>query len=118
MSLFTICAPTPADPTEDDLPSYSDPGRILFAFYPSPGEEPEIEIIDYDGGKAPFWLCEGGFMDYSVRDMVHLELEGHYVLEGVTGYVSRSWEGEYDEEWGFELCRRASESEIRTEALE
>jgi hypothetical protein len=112
--LFTF---TPADPTDDDLPSYSDPGRILFLFIPIPGD-PLVESIDYDGNKAPFWLHEGGFMDYAVRDMVDIELEGFYVLEGVTGYVSKDYFGEYDEDWEFELCRRASESEIKSEALE
>jgi hypothetical protein len=116
MTLFTVCESTPAHPTDDDLPSYSDPGRILFFFDPS--DDRRVDIFDYDGDKAPFWLLEGGFMDYSVRDMVNIELEGFYVLEGVTGYVSRSWDGECDENWSFEFLRRASESEIRTEALD
>jgi hypothetical protein len=114
--LFQVIDATAADPTDDDLPSYSDAGRILFFFDPS--DDRRVDIIDYDGDKAPFWLHEGGFMDYGVRDMVNIELEGFYVLEGVTGYVSKDYFGEYDEDWSFEFLRRASESEIRTEALD
>lgn len=106
---------------KDDLPSMQDPGRILFRLWPNEdffGDR--VEILDYDNDKAPFWLNEGGFMDSVIADIVHLELEGFYVLEGVTGRSWQAWDGEYDEEWEFELCRRASESEseIRTEALD
>ena len=50
--------------------------------------------------------------------MIHLELEGFYVMEGVTGHVSRLWEGGYNERWEFETLHRASETEIKTEALD
>jgi hypothetical protein len=116
MELFTVS--DVASPADDELPSYSDPGRVLFWIRPVPNEEPEVDFIDYDGDKATFWLHEGSFGDYTVRDIVDIELEGFYVLEGVTGHVSRSWDGEYDEEWSFEFLRRASESEIKAEALE
>jgi hypothetical protein len=104
---------------EFDLPSYNMAGRILFHFDPTCGEEPTgIEVLDYDSDKAPFWLHEAGFMDYTILDMVDLELEGYYVLEGVIGHAWQDYFGEYDEEWTFEFCRRASEEEIKTGALE
>lgn len=101
-----------------DPPSMKDPGRILFSFAPIPNDKAEVEILDYDPDKAPFWLNEGGFMDYSVRDMIALELEGVYVMEGVTGHGWKDYLGEYDESWDFTLLRRASEKEITTQALE
>jgi len=51
-------------------------------------------------------------------DMVDLELSGYYVLEGVIGHSWQDYWGEYNEDWSFEFCRRASEEEIRTGALE
>lgn len=106
-----------AEPDEE-LPSYRETGRILFNYLPISNEDAEIEIIDYDADKAPFWLSEGGFMDYTIRDIVNIELEGQYVLEGVIGYAWRDYWGEYDEEWSFEFCRRATDDEIRTQALQ
>jgi hypothetical protein len=97
---------------DDEMPRLADAGRILFELFAG-----EVEIIDYDGDKAPFWLHEGGFMDYTVRDMVDLECDGFYVIEGVIGYFSKDYFGEYDETWEFALCRRATEEEIKTEAL-
>lgn len=105
------------DRAQDDFkpPSYKEPGQLLFGYFPIPNEKPEVEVLGHTG--AAFWLVEGGFPDYWVADNVHLELEGHYVLEGLTGHVIRSWEGEYDEEWDFVLCRRATPEEIENEAL-
>ena len=104
------------DPRDDDLPSYKDPGRILFHYL----DDDKIfgaEIIDYDADKATFWLHDGGFMDCVVRDMINLEMEGHYVLEGVLGYSWKDYWGEYYEEWEFQYCRRASDEEIADQAL-
>lgn len=103
---------------EENMPSMNDPGRILFWFGPTPNGKAEVEVLDSDDDKATFWLKEAGFMDYWVRDHVDLELEGFYVLEGVTGHGWKDYFGEYDEAWDFVVCRRASESEIKTEALE
>jgi hypothetical protein len=104
---------------EFDLPSYKEPGRILFKYDPTGYWYDEgVEIIDYDNDKATFWLNESSFMDYTISNMIDLELDGYYVLEGVIGHSWRDYWGEYDEEWSFEFCRRATEEEIRTEALE
>lgn len=105
-----------AEPDEE-LPSYREAGRILFNYLPIPNKDAEIEIIDYDADKAPFWLHEGGFMDYTIRNMINIELEGYYVLEGVIGFAWQDYWGECDEEWNFESCRRATGEEIRTQAL-
>lgn len=113
MSLITA-APTPEEDFE--LPSYKDPGRILFYYEVVSNEQPEVEIIDYE--KAAFWLHEGGFADMWVAENIHLELTGTYVIEGVIRHISRSYEGEYDEDWYFEICRRATEEEILTQGLE
>lgn len=100
--------------TVEALPAYNIPGRILFRFYPAH----EIELLDLEGDRAPFWLMEGGFAERTIADLVDLELEGVYVLEGVIGHFSRDYWGECDEEWTFDLCRRATQSEIETEALD
>lgn len=100
---------------EFEPPSYNEPGRILFRCLPTPNEEPEIEIIDYDG--CAFWLNEGGFPDYTVRDITNIELEGYYCLEGVSVYGHKDYFGEYDEDWDFAFCRRADDVEVQTLAL-
>lgn len=107
----------PSDDEDFDAPSYTVPGRALFRYDPTLAENPwGVELLDHDG--CVFWLVEGGFPDQVIRNLIDLELAGTYVLEGVLGHVSRSYEGEYDEEWTFELCRRASREEINTEALD
>jgi hypothetical protein len=108
-----------ADAVDYDLPPYDLAGRVLFRFRP-PNDDTifGIEIIGYDSDKGPFWLHESGFMDQTIGDMVDLELEGFYVLEGVIGHSWQDYYGEYNEEWLFKFCRRATEEEIRTEALE
>jgi hypothetical protein len=109
----------PAEIAEEfDLPPYNLAGRILFHFQP-PDDDTifGIEIIDYDSDKGPFWLHESGFMDKTIEDMVDLELSGYYVLEGVIGHSWQDYWGEYNEDWSFEFCRRATEEEIRTGSL-
>lgn len=112
-----IIVAKPDEDDDDQLPSYSEPGRILFSFAPVSNERSEVEVIDLDSDKAPFWLKEGGFLDYWIEENVDLELEGYYVIEGVVGRSWRTFEGDYDEEWTFTSCRRATAEEIATEAL-
>ena len=113
MTQFTILPPM----EDEDLPDYNEPGRALFRYDPTHGESLwGVELIDHDG--CVFWMVEGGFPDQVIANLVSLELEGTYVLEGVRGYVYLSYEGEYNEEWSFQLCRRASKEEISTEALQ
>jgi hypothetical protein len=100
----------------EKLPSYKEPGRLLFHFDPTEdffGDR--YSIIDHEG--STFWLVESSFADYWLDRTMDLELEGFYVLEGITGYGWTDYWGEYDEEWIFQICRRASDEEIRTEAL-
>lgn len=118
MSLFNeIQEMQDVDLTDDfEPPSYNEPGRILFRYCPDdPDYTFDVEIIDLDG--SAFWLQEGGFCDSAVQGMVQLELEGYYVLEGITGHAWRDYFGEYDEEWSFEFCRRADQSEIDGQCL-
>ena len=75
-------------------------------------------MLDYDADKAAFWMQETGFMDHYMMDMIWLELDGYCVLEGVLGHSYQDYFGEWDEEWDFKFCRRASEEEIRTGTLE
>lgn len=101
---------------EPDLPSYNEPGRLFFYYDPSAdGVGEQYTIIDHDGNV--FWLIEAGFPDYWLDANTELELEGHYVLEGITGYAWKDYWGEYDEEWTFEFCRRATEEEVMIGAL-
>lgn len=102
----------------DDLPKYSDPGRILFRIGADVDELYGIEVLDYDVDASPFWLNESSMTDYTINQIVDLELAGTYVLEGVTGHGWKDYFGEYDEEWSFEFCRRASKSEEETGALD
>lgn len=107
----------PSQTENFEPPKYSDPGRILFAYNPPAcGNDACAGVIDLDG--SAFWIGEGGFGDEWVEDKVDLELAGYYVLEGITGSAWRTYEGDYDEDWKFKLCRRASQSEIDTEALD
>lgn len=120
VTLFTVKDDTPLitfrDDNEPDLPSYSDPGRVLFAYHPIPNEPPEIEILAYDG--SAFWMNEGGYLDMWIADNVVLELDGHYVLTEISGHTWKdSFTGEYDEEFDFKFCRRASDDEIATEDM-
>lgn len=121
-ALITARAPAEGDVDFDDLPGYKDKGRILFQYFVGNKDFIDrVEILDYDSDKSPFWLNENGFMDHTVDDMVDLELDGFYVLEGVHGqYYRGSWSwGEDDtEDWYFDYCRRASEQEIETGLLD
>lgn len=102
------------DDPEFEPPSYSEPGRILFEL--NHAYDDTITVLDNDG--SAFWIIEGGFPDDWIKNSVELELDGHYVLEGITGSGHTDYSGEYDEEWEFKTCRRASEQEIQTGALD
>jgi hypothetical protein len=115
MTEFILVNDAPTEIEDEQLPNYKDPGRILFYYELVSNERPEVEIIDYD--RAAFWLIEGGFADMWVAENVYLELTGTYVIEGIVGHVWQSYEGEYDEDWEFKTCRRASPEEILSQAL-
>lgn len=106
---------------EEDIPAYSEPGRILFWLQPTPLDsyQYEIEVLDFDHSSV--WHIEQGVgFRYWIDGHVDLELEGYYVIEGITGQYHRGdWSaGEDDDEtWDFKSCRRATEEEIRTEML-
>lgn len=124
---FTIIPSDSDEPSEDDLPGYKDPGRILFEIYhiyrcgdqPTSHTRYEIEVHDYDSGSSVMWLQEGQGIDYWLQDVIDLEGTGFYVVEGVTGtyYRGDGWSTDDDEEWEFTLCRRATLEEISSLAL-
>jgi hypothetical protein len=108
---------------ENDLPSYSTPGRILFRLIGS--NEPAIkwtnvDPLDNDG--STLWIAEGMGIDFWVEAHLDLDtqLDGYYVVEGITGTYHRgTWGFDDDhEEWSFNLVRRASPEEIETETLD
>lgn len=110
-----------------DLPGYKDPGRILFEIvHIYRGSRPnwcglyEIDVLDHDGDSSVMWLQEGQGIEYWLNaGPLDLEETGFYVLEGVTGtyYPGDGWMTDNDEEWDFELCRRATAEEIETGSL-
>lgn len=102
---------------DQEPPLYTEPGRILFHLDHASQDSPwPVEVLDSDG--SAFWIIEGGFPEAWVFENTELELDGHYVLEGITGRSWRDWQGEYDEEWEWKICRRASAQEIATGALD
>jgi hypothetical protein len=109
---------------EDDFepPKYSDPGRILVHILgPSSTRvyRYESEVLDHDG--STFWISEGVGFDYWLSACldVNEQLEGYYVIEGVIGrYIKGDgYSTDDDEEWEFDLCRRATDEEIATACL-
>ena len=100
---------------EPELPSYSEPGRLLFHFDPT--EQDMWRFSEFAADGSAFWLVESCMADYWLDHVLDLELEGYYVLEGITGYGWTDYWGEYDEEWIFQFCRRASQQEIDEQAL-
>lgn len=120
--------------TDDDIdeftpPPYGVPGRIMFRFdsitppqyrhYRWSGPYENLEVLDWDGDTSVFWLVEGRGIEDFIQDCVDLEQPGTYVLEGVVGYYYRGdgWTTDDDEEWDFELCRRAYDNEVENEGF-
>lgn len=121
IDLMDVNGPEVVDP---ELPKGSDPGRILFRVWPfPPGLEPsrryqfEVDVLDYDSDKAPFWMAEGAGVEYWLDQYLDIELEGFYVLESATVSWSTDYWGETDEFWEIGIIRRATDEEIATECL-
>lgn len=118
-------SPDDPQPDDNDLPHYSDPGRILFLVHGVYEDEPykgevELEIFDFDG--SVFWINEGVGCDYWLG--VHFAASdfpfpGWYVVEGITGYYHRGTFGFDDdtEDWEFTALRPATADEITGECL-
>ena len=108
---------------EQRPPSYSDPGRILFSWFPTPLEgrdhRAEVEVLDYDHDSCLCWMQEGVGIEYWLRDKMDLELEGTFVIDEVTGHYYRGTWGydDDDEEWYCGNVRRATDEEIATGCL-
>jgi hypothetical protein len=112
--LFEILPEPKTEPEPEGL-SYSDTGRILFRW--SRSEEPYVEVLGCDG--IACWIEEGmGCKHYLQHEAcLEIELDGVYVMEGITGELSKGYFGECDERWHFERIRRASHEEEEQEAL-
>ena len=111
-------------PSDDYLPKGTSPGRVLFHLWPIPRglgshrwQWCEIDVLDYDSDTAVFWMIEGAGIEYWLELQLDIELEGTYVIEGVTCSWWKDYWGESDEEWDIPIVRRATEQEIETESL-
>jgi hypothetical protein len=110
-----------AEVQDHQLPAYSRPGRVLFYAAPEllprfPWQKYTIEIIDHDADTSLHWLEEGQGIAYWLNGFLELELDGYYVVKDV--YGDWWWGEDDDEEWLCGNIRRATEEEIRTEALD
>lgn len=121
--LFEVADPDPEGDWEP--PSYSTPGWMLVevcrvAREPRPLYRYEVEVLAYDCDSSVFWINEGVGFDWWIDENVDLELPGFYVIEGITGTYYRGTWGvdDDDEEWEFELCRRATDEEVAELMLE
>lgn len=117
LDLITVESP------EYDCPSPKKPGRILFQVLgqcPTCAYRNDYEVLDYDGDSAVFWMSEGVGFQYWLDTHLDLELDGFYVVEGITVTFTRGdgWMTDDDEEWEFGIVRRASPQEIESETLE
>lgn len=100
-------------------PSYSTPGRILVEIravssWRHPCYRYEVEVLYYDAETSVFWINEGAGFEYWFDTYVDLELPGTYVFEGVTGEWGHT---DDDEEWYFDVCRRATDDEVAAGCL-
>jgi hypothetical protein len=111
---------TPEDPS---LPKGSTPGRVLFYLCPivlpaHSWQRYDVDVLDYDNDKAPFWMQEGAGIDYWIEEYIDIELEGYYVIESATVTWSKDYWGEVDEYWEIGIVRRATNAEVESESLE
>jgi hypothetical protein len=111
-----------ADPCPDDdppLPSYRDPGWIMFEITHYRGVFGyDVDVIAHDSQSSVMWIEEGMGIDYWVSEYVDLEQPGTYIITGITGrYIKGDmYTTDDDEDWDFELCRYASKKEIEAQA--
>lgn len=117
---------TSTDDENYEPPSIKKPGTILFEILsvdPNPGfhgDRYEIDVHDYDSDNSVFWITEGVGIEYWIEQHVDLELPGFYVLEGIAGSWIKGdgYTTDDDEAWTFDLCRRASASEMESNLLD
>lgn len=95
----------------ETTPSDGKPGWILFKIRsidpnpPTGWDRYELDVIAHDQDSAVFnrgisWAEEW------IEDHLDLELPGAFMIEGIVG-------SEEEDNWSFDLCRRASDEEVR-----
>lgn len=103
-------------------PKYSDKGNLLVYLEPTPLRHYRYDVtpVDYNGHSSIGYIVEGMGFEYWFDSYIDLDLEGWYVIEGIHGIYHRGEWGytDDDEEWHFDLCRRASQTEIETNTLD
>lgn len=103
----------------DNLPKYSDEGRIVVIIN---GESEskvykwDIEVLEHDG--CTHWIQEGMGFEYFFDSYFGNEdfpEPGVYVIEGITGHVSRGdgWTTDDDEDWEMSSPRKATLEEFK-----
>lgn len=106
---------------EPELPSYSDPGRILVRILGPCWTRVyryEFEVLDHDG--CTYWIADGEGFDYWL-DRIDFLAPGLYVIEGITGVYHRVYWGYTDDDvtWDYGVVRTATLEEcIREEFVD
>jgi hypothetical protein len=102
---------------EQVCPDPSEPSTILYRVMldPEPRSKWDKYIVDiyaYEGGGAEYEQEFGGFLDYTVVDMLDLDTqEGFYVMEGFCSYYSKDYWGEVDCDHEFTCIRKATDKD-------
>lgn len=107
----------------EELPAYSEPGRILVRvlgpYSGPPGlYKHDYEVLDHDG--STHWIAVGMGFRYWLDEFCEFAAPGTYVIEGITGEYHRgdwSWGEDDDETWEYICIRPATVEESKTEAL-
>ena len=111
----------PKDDEENDYsPPTDKPGRILLNVHTvTVGSEWafEADVLDQEDNSAVFWIEEGLGIDDWLNLYCDFREPGYYVIEGITVFYTRSYEGETDEEWEYTGIRPATPREIETGCL-
>ena len=106
------------EPEEEyGCPDFREPSTILYRviFDPEPRTKWDKYLVDiyaYEGGAAEYEQEFGGFLDYTIADMLDLDTpEGFYVMEGFTSYYSTDYWGEVDCDHEFTCIRKATDND-------
>jgi hypothetical protein len=104
-------------------PKYSDPGEVLIYWNPRPYNicwKADVVVLDCDPNSSVWWMMEGGGIEYWMRELLDLELEGYYVVSGIHGAYHKGdgYSTDDSEEWHFKLCQRASHDQVINCALD
>jgi hypothetical protein len=109
-----------ADDSVYERPGFGERGRILFRLALTPNEPYEVQTLDYDVDSSVVFLSMGlGCEEFLTRKVdLDLELDGVYVMEGVSAESIKDVWGDFAEYWNFDSIRRASPAEEASEMLD